>query len=139
MFKMSQMFVGSAVCALALMIAVAASQAADGTTTWKGSYAYVDGRPAVRFTLTLTTKGKTISGRVVEPATFGDGSSDNLIANITGTSFGYSVSFVKTYDGTGGQSHSVNYRGTIDGETMYGFWQIGEQDVGAWYATQSGK
>jgi hypothetical protein len=121
---------------LAFLTLNASGEAADGTTTWKGSYAYIDGREPVPFTLTIITKGQGISGRIVEPATFGDGSSDKLIANVAGTSAGYNVTFTKTYDGTGGQTHAVNYRGTIDGTTMYGFWQVGDGSVGAWYATR---
>lgn len=123
----------------AFLTARVSGEVAGGTTTWKGSYAYINGRAPVPFTLTLTTKGKGISGRIVEPASFGDGSTDTLIANIAGTSFGYEVTFTKTYDGTGGQTHTVNYRGTIDGKTMFGFWQVGDQEVGAWYATRAPK
>ena len=125
-----------AMCMLALLKLSTSGEAADGTTTWKGSYAYADGRAPVPFTLTLTTKGKGISGRIVEVATFGDGSSEKLIANIAGTSFGYDVTFTKTYDGTGGQTHAVNYRGTVDGDTLFGVWQLGEGGIGAWYATK---
>lgn len=121
---------------LAFVTLSVSGEAADGTTTWKGSYGYIDGRAPVPFTLTLTTKGKEISGRIIEPATFGDGSSDKLIANIGGTSSVYEVVFTKTYDGTGGQTHSVSYRGAFDGKTMYGLWQVGEEDVGVWYATR---
>lgn len=119
---------------LAFLTLSASSAGVDGTTTWKGSYGYMDSRAPVPFTLTLTTKGKGISGRVVEPATFGDGSSDTLIANIAGTSSGYEVTFTKTYDGTGGQTHAVQYRGAVDGNTMYGVWQLGDGAIGAWYA-----
>lgn len=139
MLRMLKLLAGGVVFALVLMTMGAVSQAADGTTTWKGSYAYVDGRPPVHFTLTLTTKGKAISGRIVEEATFGDGSSDKLVADISGTAFGYEVKFNKTYDGTGGQSHTVVYRGALDGVAMYGFWQVGGQDVGAWHAVRSSK
>lgn len=139
MFKSLKLLAAGTMFALALMTLGWPGAAADGATKWRGSYAYIDGRPPVKFTLTLTTKGKAISGRIVEDATFGDGSSDHLVANVTGTAFGYEVSFSKTYDGTGGQAHTVVYRGTLDGDVMYGFWQIGGQDVGAWYASRSAK
>jgi hypothetical protein len=137
MLKTLNLWLGGAVLVLTLFVFGASGQAADGTMTWKGSYAYIDGRPPVPFTLTLTANGKEITGRIVEEATFGDGKSPTLSANVVGTSFGYEVTFTKTYDGTGGQTHTVNYRGTIDGKTMFGFWQVGDQDVGAWYATRS--
>jgi hypothetical protein len=127
-------WVCGAMCVLALLTLSVSGEAADGTMTWKGSYGYLDNLAPVPFTLTFTTKGKGISGRVVEPATFGDGSSDKLIANIAGTSSGYEVAFTKTYDGTGGQTHSVQYRGAVDGNTMYGVWQLGDGTSGAWYA-----
>lgn len=125
------------------VIAIAASVsgtalAADGTAEWKGAYAYDDGRPPVHFTMTLTTKGKSITGRLEEDATFGDGTSDKLYADITGTTFGFTVTLKKKYDGTGGQKHTVAYRGTVDGKAMFGVWDVTGLK-GTWYATASAK
>jgi len=107
--------------------------AADGTVVWKGAYAYDDGRPPVQFTMTVATKGKSVTGKIEEPATFGDGTSEKLFAKITGTAFGFTVSFKKTYDGTGGQTHTVAYKGTVDDKTMFGVWGA-TGFAGTWYA-----
>jgi len=50
-----------------------------------------------------------------------------LFANLRGTVSGKAITFTKTYDGTGGVSHSVFYQGTIssDGRSMSGRWNIG--------------
>ena len=113
-------------------------KAGDPRDRFEGVYAYDDERPPVHFTMWLSIKGKTIKGRIEEPATFGDGTSDKLYANFTGTLFGDKVSFKKKYDGTGGQSHSVPYRGTLDGKTIFGVWKMNGQS-GTWYATSTWK
>lgn len=128
-----------ALCALALAgLAAGSAWAADGATVWNGVYAYDNAQPPVHFTMTVTTKGKTMTGRLEEPATFGDGTSDKLFADISGTMFGFKVSFKKKYDGTGGQTHTVDYRGTVDGKTMFGTWEVTGL-AGTWYATASPK
>lgn len=125
-----------ALCALLLSGFGGPAIAADGTTVWNGVYAYDNGQPPVHFTMTLTTKGKTVTGKLEEPATFGDGTSEKLFANIKGTMFGFSVSFKKAYDGTGGQSHTVAYRGTVDGKAMFGKWSVTGLS-GTWYAAEA--
>lgn len=115
---------------------VTSAQAAELATQWQGSYGYGDSRAPVQFTLSLTVKGGSVSGRITEPATFGNGTSSNLYANISGSTDGTNISFAKTYDGTGGQTHSVSYSGTIgsNGASMSGFWQL-PGTSGTWQAT----
>lgn len=124
-----------AALAFAAMFCVSA-WAADIPTQWQGSYAYDDGRPAVPFTATIIVNGGVVSGRITEPATFGDGTSPQLYANLSGSSDGYSISFIKTYDGHGGQTHSVAYSGTIsgDGRSMSGTWRLSNLS-GTWSVT----
>ena len=61
-----------------------------------------------------------------EPNTFGDKTSKNLYASLTGAVSGNDIQWVKTYDGTGGVSHSVTYQGKIDRKAgkIVGKWQI---------------
>jgi len=96
--------------------------------TWNGQYGYNEmRRPNVNFKLTITgVEGDRFSGMISEPATFGDGTSRFLFAGVRGTVKGGIVSFVKTYDGTGGQTHSVNYQGTLDpaARSVNGGWTI---------------
>lgn len=98
----------------------------DVSGTWQGSYFYGDNR-SVPFTLYLTQDGRRIYGKTSEPNTFGNRSARYLYANVSGEVIGQNISFTKTYDGTGGQSHSVSYVGTIDhnGNVMVGNWRIG--------------
>ena len=115
---------------------VTAAQAADLATQWQGAYGYGDSRAPVPFTFTLNVNGGAVSGRITEPATFGNGTSSNLYANISGSTDGTHISFTKTYDGHGGQTHSVSYSGTIgsDGASMSGSWQL-PGSSGTWQAT----
>lgn len=129
---------GAAALALAFLLVVGPAQAKDMTAAWAGVYGYEDGRTAVPFELTLSQNGTVITGHIQEVQTFGSKSSDDkLRASIIGSVSGHVVKFTKTYDGTGGQSHSVNYNGTlvVDGENMFmfGTWRIGA-DVGSWFA-----
>lgn len=99
----------------------------QGQSTWSGRYDYQDGKPGAPFTLTINSSGSNFSGGTSEPATFGDGSSSTLTANVAGSVNGNQVSFVKTYDGSGGQHHSIQYNGTLsaDGRSISGRWNIG--------------
>lgn len=97
---------------------------------WSGTYYYPNGnkQQPVRFIFTFGPTG--CSGRSEEPNTFGDRSVPRLFANlscsVTSLSPGQVITIVKTYDGTGGVSHSVLYTGTVspDMRTIYGRWAI---------------
>lgn len=117
--------VATVACLPSFLITAASAQSI--ATQWQGAYSYTDKRPPVPFSLQLQQNQGSIRGRTTEPATFGNGSSANLYANIAGVVSGSSISFTKTYDGTGGVSHSVSYSGSIsaDGRTMSGTWRIG--------------
>lgn len=99
------------------------------TGVWRGTYTYANGK-AVPFTLTLASSGKSCQGRIEEPNTFGDKSAQNLYASITCNAGEIepeqNFSFVKTYDGTGGQNHSVHYNGVLSrgGDELTGTWRI---------------
>lgn len=97
--------------------------------SWSGAYKYDTTRkPGVPFKMTIVSVNDSrFDGLISEPATFGNGSSRFLFAKLTGSVDGSRVRFVKTYDGTGGVSHSVNYQGVLDTETgqVNGGWSIG--------------
>jgi hypothetical protein len=101
---------------------------------WRGSYDYSpQGRTPVEFTMNLQADGGICSGRTEEANTFGSASAPKLYANIeckvVGTAASPRLKFTKTYDGTGGQFHSVDYVGDISPERkgVTGIWQIGAQ------------
>jgi hypothetical protein len=118
---------GGALLAVLLAITFASHATAD---EWRGTYTYPDGKQSVPFTLTLSGSQGAVSGRTTEPNTFGNKSASQLFGNVRGTINGSSAAFTKTYDGTGGVSHSVEYRGTISGNAMSGNWTIGRTSGG---------
>jgi TolB-like protein len=108
--------------------------------TWRGMYFYPrqNMRP-VDFTVTVRGSAERFFGRMWEPATFGNGTSDKLFADIRGhaTPSG-DISFTKKYDGTAGVSHSVTYEGSLDekGQTVEGRWAIGPTWSGVFRMTK---
>jgi len=132
----------AAIAAFALSIALgqAGTAAAAGMSPeWVGAYGYEDGRKAVAFYLSLSQNGEILTGHIEETQTFGRRSEDDTLrAKVVGSVDGHRVRFTKTYDGTGGQSHSVTYNGTlvVEGEFMFmfGTWRLGP-DVGSWFAS----
>ena len=97
---------------------------------WSGRYFYgKNNRQSVPFELDLKHEGTTISGRITEPRTFGNPTSNELYATIFGSvEWDGSVRFTKTYDGTAGVSHSVEYVGLLKGSgdwrEITGTWRI---------------
>jgi hypothetical protein len=99
--------------------------------TWRGAYFYANSRQRpVEFVLTLEVEGGVCRGRTEEPNTFGHRSAPKLFASVqcsltTGTGFPRLV-MRKVYDGTGGQSHAVDYVGELsaDGRSLTGTWSL---------------
>ncbi len=109
---------------LALLIPSIAT--ADLTGEWEGIYRYSnqDSKP-VRFQLDLKDRHGRLTGHTSEHNTFGDPSAPFLHANIMGSVEDDRVYFKKTYDGTGGQHHSIKYEGALyeDISTIKGAWE----------------
>jgi hypothetical protein len=127
------------ILALASVLVVGPAAAANLPSEWAGAYGYEDGRQAVPFFITLASNGNIITGHIDEVQTFGVKSADDKLgAKIVGSLNGHQVVFTKTYDGKGGQTHSVTYKGTLllgeDGaQCMLGTWRLGA-DIGPWMA-----
>jgi hypothetical protein len=132
--------VAAGLAAVLILLAVALPAQARGLASdWVGAYGYEDGRDAVFFNMSVTKNGKILTGYIEETQTFGSRSPDGVLrARVVGSINGHYVTFTKTYDGSGGQNHSVTYRGTLveDGDSgfMFGTWHLGS-DVGSWFAT----
>jgi hypothetical protein len=94
--------------------------------SWQGQYSYNDSRTPVPMSVDLSDENGQLSGRTTEPNTFGDPSASQLFADVSGSRSGARIQFVKRYDGTGGQHHSVQYSGTIDalGSQISGTWSL---------------
>ena len=93
---------------------------------WRGVYWGGDNQ-VTQFQATLRQTGGALSGSIVEDNNFSAEHIPFLLATISGSANGDTVSFTKTYDGTGGASHTVNYTGRIlsNGRRIAGTWSIG--------------
>jgi hypothetical protein len=109
-------------------IAPAVAKPRDFSGAWTGAYAYDSTfADAVEFEANLTADGARFTGKTSEPNTFGDPIAARLGANLRGDlGADGSVSFRKTYDGSGGVSHDVEYRGALQRDgCIKGSWFIG--------------
>lgn len=111
---------------------------ADLRGVWRGAYAYDDDREPVGFTLKLDQRSKDLIGRSDEPQTFGTPGAGTLFANWTGKiSDDGLLAFVKTYDGTGGQNHSITYTGRlVSPNRIEGRWSINSYTNGTFNLTR---
>jgi len=99
------------------------------TGVWEGKYEYPadTGQNPVTFTLVLIQDGGRVTGMIREPNTFGQQPDPWLHATFDGRYSSRELSFTKTYDGTAGASHDVEYKGQIsaDGDSVErGTWTI---------------
>ena len=100
---------------------------------WQGRYYYAGqqgNNPPVEFEAMLEVPAPgQITGRTSEPNTFGTPGVPFLYANIRGEIVDNRLRFIKTYDGTGGQTHSVAYSGMFNETwtTLVGTWRINDQ------------
>jgi len=98
------------------------------TGVWNGTYYYPNGNQPVAFIFSFGADG--CIGRGEEPNTFGNKSAPKLFANLScstpALAPGRVITIKKTYDGTGGVSHSVIYTGTVspDMRSISGQWAI---------------
>ena len=93
------------------------AQAAVGSLAgdWTGGYISANGADVNTFDIKLRQSGTAITGTIIEVNVFGDTAKAMfLTSRLVGTVQGGEVRFVKTYDGSGGASHSVTYQGRLD-------------------------
>lgn len=98
---------------------------------WSGSYSYPgNGQADVKFQMVVIQDGKTVAGFLKEPATFGNQTDPWLHAVVKGSfdKKAGKLTFTKTYDGTGGVNHDVEYEGKLseDGSKIEGTWTLGQ-------------
>jgi hypothetical protein len=120
-------FLAAAIGLACLATAAPAQTRAAPSGVWTGYFGYEGTASTVQFQARFTASGAAFSGATIEPNTFGDPGVLFLTANISGAADAAGrVSFVKTYDGTGGQSHSVRYAGAYEpsGACISGTWTI---------------
>lgn len=105
-----------------------AQSAASLSGAWTGAYVSAGGDDVNAFDITLRQTGTRLTGTIVEVNAIGDSSKALfLTSTLTGTVNRGQVEFVKTYDGSGGVSHSVTYRGSVDstGRRIRGVYEAG--------------
>jgi hypothetical protein len=112
-------FILALVLALLAPVAALAAEVDKFNGTWSGAYRNWTEGGLVPFEITIRvgtpiSDYADISGTIAEPATFGNKEQPWLRATIAGQVKRDNIEFVKTYDGTGGVNHSVNYKGTLD-------------------------
>nr|WP_276557146.1 caspase family protein [Prosthecomicrobium hirschii] len=99
----------------------------DGT--WSGQYTYLNLKQnPVPFAVSLNGMGDRVTGLSSEPNTFGNKSATQLRATWAGrVAADGGIVLTKTYDGSGGVSHSITYRGRLNraGDVIEGEWQVG--------------
>jgi len=101
------------------------------TGTWSGTYIYSvakGGAASVAFFADLAFEGAKLTGSIIEPNTFGDEDEGELKASLSGSIDDAGVvRFTKTYDGSGGVRHVVDYVGRLDvaAKRIEGTWSTG--------------
>ncbi|MHA7819671.1 MAG: hypothetical protein ACX930_08515 [Erythrobacter sp.] len=94
---------------------------------WDGTFYYPDvpeAGPATPFLARITDRGGALTGTVIEPNEFREGTAH---ATLVGQRVGRSVHFAKDYHDAGWEyAETVLYNGTLneDGDTITGEWSI---------------
>jgi len=106
---------------------------------WNGLYFYPSVPEPVTFVALLIDLGSGFSGSIHEYEGIISEQRILLYAAVDGERDGARVSFLKTYDGTGGWRHSVRYAGTLNGDAteIAGWWHIGASS-GRFIMTRAG-
>lgn len=99
----------------------------DLTGSWDGTFSYPDvpeAGPVTPFLAKLVDRGGALSGTIIEPHEYRDGTAHS---QIVGQRIGRSVHFAKDYHDAGWHyAETVLYYGRLseDGDTITGEWQI---------------
>jgi hypothetical protein len=86
------------------------------TGVWHGLYTYLSHAEPVYFVATIIAHGDHFSGLTHEAQVGRSGAPLALHASVEGTVDGNQVNFKKSYDGSGGWTHSLMYFGQLNGE-----------------------
>ena len=98
------------------------------TGVWHGLYGY-DSHPHIpesAFVCIMIDNGGRLSGSITETMARFNSAPVDAFAFIDGAHCSGQVTFLKTYDGSGGQTHGVSYAGILSGdrEEIEGEWRI---------------
>lgn len=97
----------------------------DLTGKWIGRYTYSVGGDPVPFEAELVHVGTALEGQILEPNTFLPNGESELIAHLTGSIDGDTLSFVKRYEGVSPREHP-RYDGHVltAGNRIEGTWRF---------------
>jgi hypothetical protein len=128
------LLIGQAPGDSAPLVKVADAKELSIAGSWTGAYHYPDDAlPPVRFNFKIEQQADRVTGKMKEPNVFGDPNEEFLYANCRGTldREKRTVTFTKTYDGTAGISHDVEYSGKLsdNGSRIEGTWSIRQEGV----------
>lgn len=109
------------------------ADAASLTGLWHGFFNYPKALDPGFFEAMLVETGEWLGGSISELGTVGPEAGVTLFAVVSGRRRGFDVTFLKSYDGSGGYDHSVAYEGRLsaDGLEIEGRWSI----WGSWSGT----
>jgi hypothetical protein len=96
------------------------------TGVWHGLYSYPRHLEPVYFVATLIHGGTLFSGSIQEAEIGRAGAPLAYFAYVSGSKHENAVAFTKTYDGSGGRDHAVQYDGMVNGDAteIEGTWSI---------------
>ena len=97
------------------------------TGVWQGLYSYPGQGEPVSFVATLIEAGSFVSGATHETCAIETGGASTLYAMLSGVRRDGSLTFTKSYDGSSGWKHKVEYDGRLNGDAteVEGRWHIG--------------
>ena len=106
---------------------------------WNGAYYYPVYPEPVTFVALLIDAGSRFSGSIHEYEGIVSERRILLYATVDGRRTGSRVSFLKTYDGTGGWKHNVGYDGVLndDATEIEGEWYV-DGERGRFIMTRAG-
>jgi len=98
----------------------------DLSGAWNGLYSYPDWPEPVTFVALVIDVGSQLSGGIHEYEGIVSERRILLHASMNGRRTGSAVNFLKSYDGTGGWAHSVEYDGSLndDATEIAGHWYV---------------
>lgn len=110
------------------------------TGVWHGLFSYPRLYEPTSFVAVLIDSGSSFSGTTHEPLPSNQGSGGLLYAMLQGKRDGGAISFIKTYDGTSGWSHTVTYEGTLNREAteIEGRWYLADAWSGKFLMVRAG-